>query len=75
VSFCLAHNVFGLAEGGEFLAQMFNLAQMFFRSTMLKKALMPHFWQTHVGGSFFSFNQCRFFFIPIASISAFLSLP
>jgi hypothetical protein len=26
----LAYNVFGLAEGGEILAQMFNLVQMFF---------------------------------------------
>jgi hypothetical protein len=58
----LATNVFGLAEGGEFLAQMFNLAQMFFRSTMLKKALMPHFWQTHVVGSFFHSTSANFHF-------------
>jgi len=46
----LAYNVFRLAEGGEILAQMFNLVQMFFRIPMLNLAPLPHFWQTDVGG-------------------------
>jgi hypothetical protein len=32
----VAHNVLGLCEGGEIEVQMFNLAQMFIRNSMLK---------------------------------------
>jgi len=48
----MAHNGFGLGEGGEIEAQMFNLAPKFIRIPKFKFytnfAQMPHFYKTPV---------------------------
>ena len=55
VGLTLAHNGFGLGEGGELEAQMFNKPQMLIEVQMFNFARMPHFCQTPVSGSFYGY--------------------